>query len=137
MALTPQDIPTGSSIITVHAVDKDTGSGGSVTYFLQVRSLPEAWARGDTWMAATTSVTKTLSQHLHYSQRVSAMSLQLHKDGLGWWGQERSGGGSCLPLTGPPWLPFSSLPPSLPAAPSPEEGWVHCTHTGCKKPAWA
>ncbi|XP_034518686.1 cadherin-related family member 1 isoform X3 [Ailuropoda melanoleuca] len=31
----PEDIPTGSSIITVHAVDKDTGSGGSVTYFLQ------------------------------------------------------------------------------------------------------
>ncbi|GAB5578526.1 cadherin-related family member 1 [Prionailurus iriomotensis] len=31
----PEDIPTGSSIIKVHAVDKDTGSGGSVTYFLQ------------------------------------------------------------------------------------------------------
>ncbi|XP_029771589.1 cadherin-related family member 1 isoform X1 [Suricata suricatta] len=31
----PEDTPTGSSIIKVHAVDKDTGSGGSVTYFLQ------------------------------------------------------------------------------------------------------
>ncbi|XP_041602939.1 cadherin-related family member 1 isoform X3 [Vulpes lagopus] len=29
------DIPPGSSLIKVHAVDKDTGSGGSVTYFLQ------------------------------------------------------------------------------------------------------
>ncbi|XP_017503159.3 cadherin-related family member 1 isoform X1 [Manis javanica] len=31
----PEDTPAGSSIIKVHAVDKDTGSGGSVTYFLQ------------------------------------------------------------------------------------------------------
>ncbi|XP_035959852.1 cadherin-related family member 1 isoform X2 [Halichoerus grypus] len=31
----PEDIPAGSSIIKVHAVDKDTGSGGAVTYFLQ------------------------------------------------------------------------------------------------------
>ncbi|XP_059253916.1 cadherin-related family member 1 isoform X2 [Mustela nigripes] len=31
----PEDLPTGSSIMKVHAVDKDTGSGGSVTYFLQ------------------------------------------------------------------------------------------------------
>lgn len=37
MTMTPQDIPAGSSIFKVHAVDKDTGSGGSVTYFLQVR----------------------------------------------------------------------------------------------------
>ncbi|XP_078200107.1 cadherin-related family member 1 isoform X6 [Callithrix jacchus] len=29
------DIPAGSSIFKVHAVDRDTGSGGSVTYFLQ------------------------------------------------------------------------------------------------------
>ncbi|KAF6107928.1 cadherin related family member 1 [Phyllostomus discolor] len=31
----PEDIPAGSSIFKVHAMDKDTGSGGSVTYFLQ------------------------------------------------------------------------------------------------------
>ncbi|KAM5241402.1 cadherin-related family member 1 isoform 1-T1 [Hipposideros larvatus] len=31
----PEDTPPGSSIFKVHAVDKDTGSGGSVTYFLQ------------------------------------------------------------------------------------------------------
>ncbi|XP_054436465.1 cadherin-related family member 1 [Pteronotus mesoamericanus] len=31
----PEDTPAGSSIFKVHAVDKDTGSGGSVTYFLQ------------------------------------------------------------------------------------------------------
>ncbi|KAK2497201.1 hypothetical protein MC885_006808 [Smutsia gigantea] len=31
----PEDTPAGSSITKVHAVDKDTGSGGSVTYFLQ------------------------------------------------------------------------------------------------------
>nr|XP_019611104.1 PREDICTED: cadherin-related family member 1 isoform X1 [Rhinolophus sinicus] len=31
----PEDTPPGSSILKVHAVDKDTGSGGSVTYFLQ------------------------------------------------------------------------------------------------------
>ncbi|XP_036079548.1 cadherin-related family member 1 isoform X2 [Rousettus aegyptiacus] len=29
------DTPAGSSIFKVHAMDKDTGSGGSVTYFLQ------------------------------------------------------------------------------------------------------
>nr|XP_020040624.1 cadherin-related family member 1 isoform X1 [Castor canadensis] len=33
--LVPEDTPSGSSIFKVHAVDKDTGSGGSVTYFLQ------------------------------------------------------------------------------------------------------
>ncbi|XP_067828434.1 cadherin-related family member 1a [Heptranchias perlo] len=31
----PENIPSGSSIFKVHAVDKDNGSGGSVTYFLQ------------------------------------------------------------------------------------------------------
>ncbi|XP_004680744.1 PREDICTED: cadherin-related family member 1 [Condylura cristata] len=31
----PEDTPAGSSIFKVQAVDKDTGSGGSVTYFLQ------------------------------------------------------------------------------------------------------
>uniref|UniRef100_A0A4X1SEI9 Cadherin related family member 1 n=2 Tax=Sus scrofa TaxID=9823 RepID=A0A4X1SEI9_PIG len=31
----PEDILAGSSIAKVHAVDRDTGSGGSVTYFLQ------------------------------------------------------------------------------------------------------
>ncbi|XP_045426670.1 cadherin-related family member 1 isoform X2 [Pipistrellus kuhlii] len=31
----PEDTPAGSSLFEVHAVDKDTGSGGSVTYFLQ------------------------------------------------------------------------------------------------------
>ncbi|XP_032987221.1 cadherin-related family member 1 isoform X4 [Rhinolophus ferrumequinum] len=31
----PEDTPPGSSIFKVHALDKDTGSGGSVTYFLQ------------------------------------------------------------------------------------------------------
>ncbi|XP_016072935.1 PREDICTED: cadherin-related family member 1 [Miniopterus natalensis] len=31
----PEDTPAGSSIFKVHAVDRDTGSGGSVTYFLQ------------------------------------------------------------------------------------------------------
>ncbi|XP_004583407.2 cadherin-related family member 1 [Ochotona princeps] len=35
VVLVPEDIPPGSSIFTVYAVDKDTGSGGSVTYFLQ------------------------------------------------------------------------------------------------------
>ncbi|XP_041602938.1 cadherin-related family member 1 isoform X2 [Vulpes lagopus] len=35
MVQVPEDIPPGSSLIKVHAVDKDTGSGGSVTYFLQ------------------------------------------------------------------------------------------------------
>ncbi|XP_066883569.1 cadherin-related family member 1 isoform X2 [Kogia breviceps] len=35
MAVTPQDTPAGSSIAKVHAVDRDTGSGGSVTYFLK------------------------------------------------------------------------------------------------------
>ncbi|XP_010596548.1 cadherin-related family member 1 [Loxodonta africana] len=33
--LVPEDTPAGSSIFKVHAVDRDTGSGGSVTYFLQ------------------------------------------------------------------------------------------------------
>ncbi|KAM6163748.1 cadherin-related family member 1 [Rhynchocyon petersi] len=33
--LVPEDIPAGKSIFKVHAVDRDTGSGGSVTYFLQ------------------------------------------------------------------------------------------------------
>lgn len=33
---TPQDTPAGSSIFEVRAVDEDTGSGGSVTYSLQV-----------------------------------------------------------------------------------------------------
>ncbi|KAG3264565.1 cadherin related family member 1 [Ictidomys tridecemlineatus] len=33
--LVPEDTPAGSSIFKVHAVDKDAGSGGSVTYFLQ------------------------------------------------------------------------------------------------------
>ncbi|XP_036905251.1 cadherin-related family member 1 isoform X2 [Sturnira hondurensis] len=31
----PEDTPAGSSIFKIRAVDKDTGSGGSVTYFLQ------------------------------------------------------------------------------------------------------
>ncbi|XP_007533991.1 cadherin-related family member 1 isoform X1 [Erinaceus europaeus] len=31
----PEDTPAGSSIFKVQALDKDTGSGGSVTYFLQ------------------------------------------------------------------------------------------------------
>ncbi|XP_036403332.1 cadherin-related family member 1 [Megalops cyprinoides] len=31
----PEDTPSGSSIYTVEAVDRDTGSGGSVTYYLQ------------------------------------------------------------------------------------------------------
>uniref|UniRef100_A0A8C5L2D7 Cadherin-related family member 1 n=1 Tax=Jaculus jaculus TaxID=51337 RepID=A0A8C5L2D7_JACJA len=35
VVLVPEDAPSGSSIFKVHAVDKDTGSGGSVTYFLQ------------------------------------------------------------------------------------------------------
>ncbi|XP_073746489.1 cadherin-related family member 1 [Callorhinus ursinus] len=35
VAQVPEDIPAGSSIIKVHAVDKDAGSGGAVTYFLQ------------------------------------------------------------------------------------------------------
>ncbi|KAM9070064.1 cadherin-related family member 1 [Sarcophilus harrisii] len=33
--LVPEDTPAGNSIFKVQAVDKDTGSGGSVTYFLQ------------------------------------------------------------------------------------------------------
>lgn len=32
-----QNTPSGSSIFKIEAVDKDTGSGGSITYFLQVR----------------------------------------------------------------------------------------------------
>ncbi|XP_051837919.1 cadherin-related family member 1 [Antechinus flavipes] len=35
IVLVPEDTPAGSSIFKVQAVDKDTGSGGSVTYFLQ------------------------------------------------------------------------------------------------------
>ncbi|XP_004607481.2 cadherin-related family member 1 [Sorex araneus] len=35
VAQVPEDTPAGSSILTVQAVDKDTGSGGSVNYFLQ------------------------------------------------------------------------------------------------------
>ncbi|XP_062070252.1 cadherin-related family member 1 isoform X2 [Lepus europaeus] len=35
VVLVPEDTPAGSSIFKVRAVDKDTGSGGSVTYFLQ------------------------------------------------------------------------------------------------------
>uniref|UniRef100_A0A803T3K9 Cadherin related family member 1 n=1 Tax=Anolis carolinensis TaxID=28377 RepID=A0A803T3K9_ANOCA len=31
----PEDTPSGSSIFKIEAVDKDTGSGGSITYFLQ------------------------------------------------------------------------------------------------------
>ncbi|KAI5108027.1 cadherin-related family member 1 isoform X1, partial [Silurus meridionalis] len=31
----PESTPSGASIFKVHAVDRDTGSGGSVTYFLQ------------------------------------------------------------------------------------------------------
>ncbi|XP_074087967.1 cadherin-related family member 1 [Macrotis lagotis] len=33
--LVPEDTPAGSSIFKVQAVDRDTGSGGSITYFLQ------------------------------------------------------------------------------------------------------
>ncbi|KAL0615925.1 Cadherin-related family member 1 [Plecturocebus cupreus] len=40
--LVPEDIPAGSSIFKVHAVDRDTGSGGSVTYFLQNLHSPFA-----------------------------------------------------------------------------------------------
>ena len=32
-----QNAPSGSSIFKIEAVDKDTGSGGSITYFLQVK----------------------------------------------------------------------------------------------------
>lgn len=88
MAVTPQDIPPGSSLIKVHAVDKDTGSGGSVTYFLQVRrgtlgtrGTAGAWARGDTWMAPT-SIAKALSRGLYYCQRLSEGSHQIHRAGL-------------------------------------------------------
>ncbi|KAM6157047.1 cadherin-related family member 1 [Erethizon dorsatum] len=35
VVLVPEDTPAGSSLLKVHAVDRDTGSGGSVTYFLQ------------------------------------------------------------------------------------------------------
>ncbi|ERE86960.1 cadherin-related family member 1 [Cricetulus griseus] len=35
VVLVPENTPAGSSIFKVHAEDKDTGSGGSVTYFLQ------------------------------------------------------------------------------------------------------
>ncbi|CAO2637879.1 Cadherin-related family member 1 [Lemmus lemmus] len=35
IVLVPENTPAGSSIFKVHAEDKDTGSGGSVTYFLQ------------------------------------------------------------------------------------------------------
>ncbi|XP_002820787.4 cadherin-related family member 1 isoform X2 [Pongo abelii] len=42
VALVPEDIPAGSIIFKVHAVDRDTGSGGSVTYFLQNLHSPFA-----------------------------------------------------------------------------------------------
>ncbi|XP_032115154.1 cadherin-related family member 1 [Sapajus apella] len=42
VVLVPEDIPAGSSIFKVHAVDRDTGSGGSVTYFLQNLHSPFA-----------------------------------------------------------------------------------------------
>ncbi|XP_006148770.1 cadherin-related family member 1 [Tupaia chinensis] len=35
VVLVPEDTPAGSSIFKVQAVDQDTGSGGSVAYFLQ------------------------------------------------------------------------------------------------------
>ncbi|KAK2098331.1 hypothetical protein P7K49_023782 [Saguinus oedipus] len=42
VVLVPEDIPAGSSIFKVHAMDRDTGSGGSVTYFLQNLHSPFA-----------------------------------------------------------------------------------------------
>ncbi|XP_063494209.1 cadherin-related family member 1 isoform X3 [Symphalangus syndactylus] len=42
VVLVPEDIPAGSIIFKVHAVDRDTGSGGSVTYFLQNLHSPFA-----------------------------------------------------------------------------------------------
>ncbi|KAG5855470.1 hypothetical protein ANANG_G00049380 [Anguilla anguilla] len=35
----PEDTPSGNSIFKVQALDRDTGSGGSVTYFLQEPSM--------------------------------------------------------------------------------------------------
>ncbi|XP_077091590.1 cadherin-related family member 1a isoform X3 [Siphateles boraxobius] len=35
----PEDVPSGSSFYRVQAVDRDIGSGGSVSYFLQERNL--------------------------------------------------------------------------------------------------
>lgn len=35
-----QNTPSSSSIFKVEAIDKDTGSGGSITYFLQVKYCP-------------------------------------------------------------------------------------------------
>lgn len=90
-------------------------------------------------MATPTSIPKALSQHLQSSQRLSEMSHQLLRAGLGWWGDERSVGGGHLPLTGPSWLRLHSLPPSpwisktlssLPPTSSPGEVWAHYTHTG-------
>ncbi|XP_058155379.1 cadherin-related family member 1 isoform X2 [Dasypus novemcinctus] len=51
----PEDTPAGSSIFRVQAVDRDTGAGGSVTYFLQnLRSTKFAVDRhsGVLWLRA-------------------------------------------------------------------------------------
>ena len=53
MAVAPQDTPSGSSIARVRAVDRDTGSAGSVTYFLKVRWDAQEVTRGLGWWAAS------------------------------------------------------------------------------------
>ncbi|XP_061229747.1 cadherin-related family member 1 isoform X3 [Neopsephotus bourkii] len=51
----PENTPSGSSILKTEAVDKDTGSGGSITYFLQDGG---GKLRGDNKVfSATTTVT--------------------------------------------------------------------------------
>ncbi|XP_016116437.1 cadherin-related family member 1-like [Sinocyclocheilus grahami] len=40
----PEDAASGSSIYRVQAVDRDLGSGGSVTYYLQVRQNHFLWS---------------------------------------------------------------------------------------------
>ncbi|XP_062474836.1 cadherin-related family member 1 isoform X3 [Pezoporus occidentalis] len=51
----PENTPSGSSILKTEAVDKDTGSGGSITYFLQDGG---GKLRGDNKIfSATTTVT--------------------------------------------------------------------------------
>lgn len=42
-------MPAGSSVFRVHAEDKDTGSGGSITYFLQVRQDIHSATRALRW----------------------------------------------------------------------------------------
>lgn len=74
MAVAPQDTPSGSSIARVRAVDRDTGSAGSVTYFLKVRWDAQEVTRGLGWWGHLDGLRLHPSgQCLSDSQRLSEM----------------------------------------------------------------